>query len=211
MTRLEKDIEIEIKLQLGSFANYLKLVGFLGAAESEERQVNGYFDTEDRKLAAAGWALRVRTLDDRGLVTLKGLPKVKGMAVMRKEIETEIDRRLAMEVLNLRLDILSLKAAAIEYVNAEYPGLTLARLIQFRNTRQKKQFRFGDYVCILEVDKTEFHDGSLDYELEVELNEPGQIDVVQDGLQRLFSSLDIPFVPQEKGKYERALLHAGLF
>lgn len=211
MNGLEKDIEIEIKLQLGSFANYLKLIGFLGAAESEELQVNGYFDTEDRRLASAGWALRVRALDDRGLVTLKGLPKVKGMAVMRKEIETEIDRRLAMEILNLRLDILSLKVAAIEYVNAEYPNLTLARLIQFRTTRQKKRFRFGDYVCILEVDKTEFHDGSLDYELEVELGEPGQIDVVQDGLQRLFSSLDIPFVVQEKGKYERALLHAGLY
>jgi uncharacterized protein YjbK len=210
MNELEKDIEIEIKLELGSFADYLKLVGFLGAAESEERQVNGYFDTEDRKLAAAGWALRVRALDDRGLVTLKGLPKVEGAAVMRKEIETEIERRLAMDVLNLRLDILSLRASAIDYVKTEYPGITLARLIQFRNTRQKKQFRFGDYLCMLDVDKTEYHDGSLDYELEVELKEPGQIDVVQNGLQRLFSSLDIPFVPQDKSKYERALLHAGV-
>ena len=74
-------VEIEIKLQLGSFTDYLKLVGFLGQIESEEHQINGFFDTEDRRLAKGGWAFRVRAEDRRGLITLKSIPTVSGMAV----------------------------------------------------------------------------------------------------------------------------------
>ena len=40
--------EIEIKLDLGSFTNYLKLLGFLGQIEHEELQQNGFFDSDDR-------------------------------------------------------------------------------------------------------------------------------------------------------------------
>ena len=50
--------EIEIKLDLGSFTNYLKLIGFLGQIELEDRHINSFFDTEDNQLSQKGWALR---------------------------------------------------------------------------------------------------------------------------------------------------------
>ena len=43
--------EIEIKLDLGSFTNYLKLIGFLGHIEDEIKQINAFFDSNNRKLA----------------------------------------------------------------------------------------------------------------------------------------------------------------
>ncbi|HUV30849.1 MAG TPA: CYTH domain-containing protein [Acidobacteriota bacterium] len=204
------NLEVEIKLQLGSFPDYLKLIGFLGAVESEERHINGFFDTEDRRLAESGWVLRVRAEDDRGLVTLKSLGAPRGAAVVREEMEAEIGRAVAMEVLNLRMDVLGLAVEPVEYVKKEFPELSLARLIQFHNTRQKKRFKIGDYHYTLEIDRTEFADGSIDYELEVELKDADRVEVIQDCLRHLFTSLGIAFVPQEKSKYERALRRAGL-
>jgi len=44
--------EIEVKLSLESFTNYLKLIGFLGQIDSEGQQLNGFFDTPDGALLA---------------------------------------------------------------------------------------------------------------------------------------------------------------
>ncbi|MBU1651089.1 hypothetical protein KKA00_02620, partial [bacterium] len=107
-------------------------------------------------------------------------------------------------------DVLSIQAAPIEFVKREFPGLSLARILKFSNTRQKKQLKIGDYLYLLEIDRTEYHDGSVDYELEVELDDAGRVEIVEDGLRRLFGKLDIPFSTQAKSKYERALTHAGL-
>jgi len=210
MTNLQKNLEIEIKLQLSSFMNYLKLVGFLGAIDSEEHHVNGFFDSEDRQLARAGWAFRVRAEDERGLVTLKSLATPRGAALVREEIEDEIRRPVALEVLNLHMDILSLSAAPVEFVREEFPGIKLARLIQFHNTRQKKKFKIGDYDYILEIDKTEFSDGSVDYELEIELQDVDRVEIIEDQLGKLFSSLGILYAHQGKSKFERALARADL-
>ena len=55
-----KNLEIEIKLQLSCFTDYLKLLGFLGPLDEARHQLNGFFDTADRRLSHEGWALRVR-------------------------------------------------------------------------------------------------------------------------------------------------------
>ena len=83
------NLEIEIKLRLGSFMDYLKLVGRLSPIDEETQHINGFFDTEDRRLAKGGWALRVRAESHRGLVTIKSIPTEAGMAVVRREIESE--------------------------------------------------------------------------------------------------------------------------
>jgi uncharacterized protein YjbK len=210
MESAEKNLEIEIKLQLTSFTDYLKLVGFLGQIESEEHQVNGFFDTEDRQLAKAGWAFRVRAEDRRGLVTIKSISTRTGMAVIRQEIEAEIPRGTAMEALNLHTDVLALEIMPVQFIKRDFPNIQLAKLIQFNNTRQKKLFRIGDNNFLLEVDKSEYSDGSVDYELEVELNDTKQIEVVEDHLRKLFGSLGIPFERQAESKFSRALCRAGL-
>ncbi len=202
--------EIEIKLHLGSFADYLKLVGFLGQVEHEERHVNGFFDTEDRKLAADGWALRVRVESSRGLITLKSKPSGPGVATVRDEIEAEIPRGETLDILNLRKDVMTLSNIAIDFVKQKWGEITVTKLVHFENTRQKKLFKIGDYNYMLELDKTEFVDGTVDYELELELPDESRIEVVEDKLRKIFASLGIPFKLQKESKFLRALKKAGM-
>ena len=203
------DREIEVKLRLGSFADYLKLLGFLGKVEHEEHHVNGFFDTEDGLLAGAGWALRVRSTERGGLITLKGQPAMLGAAVIREEIEVEIPRGVSNDILNLRRDVMSLTVEPVEFVRRKWGDIALAKFMQFENTRQKKTFKIDDDSLMLELDKTEFADGTIEYELELELTEESQVQNVEDRLRRLFVSLNIPFEPNHESKLQRALMKAG--
>jgi len=203
--------EIEIKLNLGAFTNYLKLIGFLGKIEHEENQINAFFDTEDHKLAKLGWALRVRVENSRGLVTAKSIGTEKGAAFIRQEIEAEILRTEAFELLNLRTDIMQLQILPIECILEKAGQISVMKLVQFTNIRQKKLFKIGDENYILEIDKTEFSDGSVDYELELELSDDSRIDIVEDHFRKLFASLSIPYQPQAKSKFMRALTKAKIY
>ena len=202
--------EIEIKLDLGSFMNYLKLMGFLGQIDSESRQQNAFFDTEDHRLAAAGWTLRVRAERDVGLVTLKGARSELAGATVREELETVIPRSRAIDCMNLAFDVIHLTVPPVEFVRQQFGEVALALLVRFENVRQRKNFRLGDSDYRLEIDKTEFSDGSVDYELEVELTGAELIEPASDSLRKLFGSLDIPYRSQPQSKFARALQKAGL-
>ena len=203
--------EIEIKLNLGSFTNYLKLMGFLGQTEKEERHLNAFFDTEDRKLSAAGWALRVRAENHRGLVTIKSIAKETGSAFIRQEIEAEISRSEALDILALQVDVMDLPVLPVEYLTEKLGRLEVMILVKFENLRQKKFFKIADYTYLLEIDKTEFGDGSVDYELEVELPDTSRLETVEDSLRRMFGSLSISFETQSESKFARALKRAKVF
>lgn len=211
MANTVKNVEIEIKLKLESFTDYLKLMGYLGQIESEEHQINAFFDTEDRLLAKSGWALRVRAENKRGLVTVKSIPTTEGAAVVRQEIEAEIPRGVAYDIIGLRTDLMSMTLMPVDFIKTQFPNLQLAKLIQFDNIRQKKLFRIGGENYLLEVDKTLYTDGSVDYELEVELTDPERIGQVEDHLRKLFASLAIPFEHQAESKFARGLKRAKVY
>jgi uncharacterized protein YjbK len=204
------DQEVEIKLDLGSFTNYLKLMGFLGQVDREVRQYNGFFDTEDHRLSQLGWALRIRAEDHRGLVTVKSTTSEVGDAFVRDEIEAEIPRSRAIDCLNLNTDVMGFDLEPIRFVREQLGPVPVAVLVKFDNLRQSKVFRFGDYDYTLEIDSTEFADGSVEYELEVELPDTGKVEVVTDSLRKMFSSLGIPYQGQTESKYYRALMKAGI-
>jgi inorganic triphosphatase YgiF len=200
-----KDLEIEIKIQLESFTNYLKLIGFLGSIDEEEHQTSAFFDTPDRKLGEKGYGLRVRAESNRGLVTVKSLVSQSDAMAIRHEIESEIDTGRAREVIRGYSDLLEMEVDPVKFITERFSDLSLVKIVQFDNSRQKKKFQIGDYEYILEIDKTEFSDGSVDYELEVELRDQGQFEVVVDRLRKMFQSLGIPFEKQTRSKFERAL------
>jgi len=200
-----KDLEIEIKLRLESFPNYLKLLGSVGEIEEERLHVSAFFDTARRDLRKGGWALRVRAENDRGLVTVKGASSREGLAVVRQEMEAEIERGLALEVIGGFYDVLKIDAGPVAFIKKEFPGHSMVKLVQFHNTRQLKHFRIGDHEYLLEIDKTEFADGSTEYELEVEVDDHSQIEVIQDHLKKMFDSLGIPFEREARSKFRRAL------
>lgn len=212
MSAVEQRIEIEIKLRIECFPDYLKLVGFLGNPDAEERQINAFFDSEDHALLKDGWGLRVRVENTRGLVTLKGSSAADiDMAVIREEIEEEVSRGMALAMINLETDILAADLAPIRHVQEMYPDLPLARLVRFENQRLRKQHRIGDYQYMVELDRTEFSDGSCDYELEMEVDQQEQVGTVVESLRRLFASLNIPFERQPETKFARALARTARF
>lgn len=212
MAAVEQKLEIEIKLKIECFPDYLKLVGFLGNPDAEEHQINAFFDSEDHALLNAGWGLRVRAENTRGFVTLKGSTAKDGeMAVVREEIEEEVNRGLALSLINLEAEILSAEVTPIANVIERFPGIALSRLVRFENQRLKKQHRIGDYQYVFELDRTEFSDSSCDYELEIEVDQQAQVGTVVEALRRIFSSLNIPFERQEDTKFARALARAGRF
>ena len=212
MHEQRQNLEIEIKLRLDAFPDYLKLLGILGNPDSEHRQVNCFFDSEDHQLLADHWALRVRVEDRWGLITLKGTAaETSGIAVVREEMEERIDRAQALSLVNLQGDVLDVDCQPIRTVKERYPGVSLAKLVMFDNLRLSKEFKIGDYMYTLELDRTDFPDGSTDYELEIELEHTDQTPVVTNYLRRLFGTLNIPFETQEATKFARALERSGRF
>lgn len=206
----DRNLEIEIKILLESFMDYLKLIGFLGSIDAEEHHVNAFFDTPERTLSENGFSLRVRSEDQRGLITVKSLVSQSEAMSVRNEIEAEIDSGRAVELVSGNGSPLDLDVEPIRHILAKFTNLEVSRLVHFRNSRQKKKFRLGDYDYIFEIDKTEFADGSVDYELEIELADQSHYDVVMDGVRKIFQSLNIPFQRQPHTKFRRALEHASL-
>ncbi len=203
--------EIEIKLDLGSFTNYLKLLGHLGQIDRELKQVNCFFDTEDYQITNDGWALRVRLEPVRGLVTVKGKTSTNEKAAIREELEVQISYSDAENIINLNKNILSLEIKPIEFIKEKWNPPALSKLVQFENNRQCKEFKVGEQVCIFEVDSTSYSDGSVDYELEIELKDESEVETIYDNLQKLFTSLSIPFENQSQSKFARALKRAKIF
>ena len=210
MSDSTENLEIEIKLQLESFPDYLKLIGFLGNIEYEDHHLNAFFDSEDRHLTRSGWVFRVRVENERGLITIKDTGRQTGSAMVRQEIEAEISRSMAMDILNLRMEPLSISVSPVEFIRKEFPELKLAKLIQFNNVRQRKTCQLGDKDYVFEIDKTEFSDGSVDYEVEIELTDIRQIENVENDLKKLFGNLNIPYARQTESKLARALKKAKL-
>lgn len=199
------DLEIEIKIQLGSFLDYLKLLGYIGPIDREEHHINAFFDSAERKLSQAGYALRVRATDRSGSVTLKSRGSRSDAMSIREEIIGEIDPGLARSVIGGQTDLMGLDTEPITIIREKFPKLKPILLLQFRNDRQIKHYRLADYDLDLEIDKTEFADGSIEYELEVELEDEIQFERVQDSLRHMFNTLAIPLVSQTRSKFERAL------
>lgn len=199
--------EIEIKLDLGSFANYLKLLGSLGEMGEEEQQKNVFFDTKDRLLGKQGWALRVRTSNDKAYLTLKGISAKQGSATIREEIETEIPKALAERLIAQEADLLTGSGELLERVRSVVADRDVTPFLAFDNLRRARKYRLGDREFVLEVDRTEYADGYVDYELEVELDRPERAEMAEQGLRKLFGSLEIPFVQQLESKFGRALIH----
>ena len=162
-------------------------------------------------MSGGGWALRVRTEGQNGLVTLKSDNKGSDKVAIRNEIEASISFAVAADVIALKHDILDLDIAPVVFVKEKFGQVNLARLVRFENYRQRKDFQMGDHTYTLEVDTTTFSDGSVDYELEVELPDEDCLDAVLNDLRRMFSSLSIPFQHQPSSKLARALKRVGEF
>lgn len=197
--------EIELKLALPSFTDYLKLIGFIGEADAKINQINIFYDTPSSQISKLGFALRLRLESNRGLVTLKSTTIQKGSAAVRKEIEASITLEKAKET-EQNNNLLTLDIPPIKFLRSQPGSLKdIQPINRFENERIKKEIILNGNAYVFEIDKTTYSDSTVDYELEIELESLEKVETAESDIQRLFKLLEIEFHQMKKSKFERAL------
>jgi adenylate cyclase class 2 len=134
---MKKTLEIEVKIRCDNLDSLVEAGLDLKIVTPRHFEDNWLLDTADRRLFAGGAALRVRSLNGKGLVTYKGVVEESATSPLkvREEIETLIDDPESMVRLFERLEFyrsfryqkyrtvyhLSIDAGEIEVVFDETP------------------------------------------------------------------------------------------
>lgn len=221
--------EVEFKLQLRGEADFETLLGRIEGGPSEVPaallQVNHFFDTAGESLACAGQALRLRVegegQGEHHLLTAKG-PALAGherTLTVRPEEELAISRAQGEAVLAGELDPLALLSAApagessdlLASMRERVAGQRLRELGSFRNWRARTgplTLAFGGepLALVFELDKSEYPDGSVAYELEVEL-EQALAERARAALRALFEAAGLEWssAPSKAQRFRAAL------
>lgn len=201
--------EIEFKRLLADEASWSRVAEALEALHLERTaprmQRNHFFDSKDRKLRNAGFALRVRLEDESALLTAKGPPE-DGVSLARAQVLREVEAPLSLdrarELLAERdspLEELANKStgerALLESMARALDGAALGCVGHFENQRTvfgPKALASGDKVHI-EMDRTRFGD-RVDYELEVEVTAESAREV-EEFLDDVFAQLSLTWTP----------------
>lgn len=97
------DFERELKLTLYGNPPDFSQIGTLGGRTLTplglEQQVNTYFDTPDYALGRLRWALRIRALETKSVVALKGPVEVVSGVHSREELEADIPAGAGLDAL----------------------------------------------------------------------------------------------------------------
>ena len=215
-------IETEFKWRVRSERELEAIAAAAGdGARSTVTQTNHFFDTEQRALGSAGWALRLRAEGPRFLLTAKG-PKRAAQTggggdeiTVRPEVEVELPADVARAALEGRGDPLEPLASQGADVVAELrslaAGCALVHVGSFRNRRT----RLGPVALaagpeavevVLELDRTEFPGDVVHWEVEVEV-ESTQAAVVGRALEQLLARAGVVgrIAPSKAQRFFRAL------
>lgn len=205
--------EVELKYKFPDRQSFESALNFLGGEQRIEHQTNSLFDTADLKLKAQHIFLRIRKSNEKFKFTCKaapeGMAKPSDMLSIHDEWEQSID--------NPEQDPIALLSQTWphESESSKQTRLSLLKRVKniighkkpilvgsFKNTRTHVPYSIGSHKLDLEFDATNFNNGQIDYELELELPESVAPELAQAELDRLFKRLDIQTGPST-GKAER--------
>ncbi len=194
---LERELKLTLYGDAPDFAGMQHLGGHAVRTLGLEQQINTYFDTPEFALARARWALRVRELETRSIVTLKGPGSVTNGLHSREEIEAEIPVGHGLEALT-DAEILGRIA---EFANVE----DLKRLVRLETKRHRFEVaNVGeltlDQVRVLNAD----NETVLGFE-EIELELAGDVtDGVLETIENAICAI-APVRRSKTNKLQRAL------
>lgn len=193
-------VEVEVKLALGGEADYERARAALGAAERVIEQVNHYFETADGRLRAARAMLRVREGDGAPVATLKLRARLTSGVMQAREVEAPVDAATWAAVLR--------GEQGLETVDLEPVRLALAtigaaeRLSPQGTMRNRREVHPLSGGLVVELDRTELPDGTLDYEVEVETADPA---AARERIVGILDACGAAWSEQTRSKYERFL------
>jgi inorganic triphosphatase YgiF len=194
-----------------------RIGNYILAPEKTQTIFDHYFDTESGELAANGFGLRVRNIDAKNKITLKGKSKrAKWGAVQRFEIERnynenavrEIFSYLLHEIKNLDLvakfDILSDPLLLFEQLGLkiiqERKNIRQVRLITKEKNSTKTMAELAIDSMIFFIDEARIYS----YEIEVELRNADDLNLLP-ALNQIFVEL----FPAEMQRWEFSKLSTG--
>lgn len=214
-------IEREFKAMLSGSEERERLLALIGGSLRIVAQRNVLFDTESRRLSAAGLSLRLRQESGLWLLTAKGVRRSDGAAepallLARGEAERVLRPVLALHLAAGTADPIVLLrgaepagralalAAAIEQAAA---GERLSVIGEFRNERTlcAAALPCGKPVSVA-LDRSEMPDGTVEHELELEIS-CADVSSAASWLEGLLRRAEIPLRPVEskRQRFARAL------
>lgn len=214
--------ERELKYRLDSPEDFAKVLR-AASPEGAPRPViqrNHIFDTPDRALAQAGYRLRLREEDGRWLLTAKGQqlksgPHAKDAARSRPEVEISVAPELAramvqgdgspIEHLAGATELSAGDRAFVVALADRFEGAPLQHVGSFLNERFKIPWSSPEpesIECLLEIDRTQFPGGIVNFEMEVELSPEANSAMVDAALRRWLDDVDVAPKPSS-GKIKR--------
>ncbi|MFH2036639.1 MAG: CYTH domain-containing protein [Candidatus Zixiibacteriota bacterium] len=201
--------EKEIKLDLDNEENYKRLIGHFKNITTVI-QINTFFDTAENDLMNSGWALRIREIEGQFFITAKGMNRKGSLKLaIRPEIQEEIGKQKATVMLAEGFTKNDLPAQILEELNDIIMHDKFMKLVTFNTKRTTIAYETNSYSVQLEIDKTEYADHTVDYELEIEIPVADIQDKVIEQVRALLERLNIPFIFQKYSKFGRALKKNG--
>ena len=199
-------MEQELKLALDCSNDLERLLAALPTPRTVIRQSNHYLVCVDRRTTAAGVMVRLRT-EERGdersaCVTLKRRVRASDGVFLSWELEEPIDYGAALSIIEGQLSLMDVDHRAVRWLSEELHVNALRHQGRLLNLRHV--IDFDGYV--LEVDRSEFPDGSIDVEIEVETDDPQG---AKQTVCRLTQREGIAVSEQHVGKYTRYLNRGG--
>ncbi len=191
-------MERELKFHLPDKAAYDRLAEALGTELKRELQINHYLDTPDGELSRSGKSMmRVRDRGTHYTTTFKCGIAMTEAYFESEEVQTQIPAQLAQA---MQTGDLPLEAQALAPIRRLFEVFGVQERLVPQGTMQnlRRTYHLSEHD-VAELDETTFPDGSVDYELEVETDEPGRVKSVLELLG--FGDL----APQPKTKYARFL------
>jgi uncharacterized protein YjbK len=175
--------EIELKFRVDGDSQLQALAtASRGRAGEPLKQVNHFFDTKDGNLNASKYTLRLRDENGRFLLTAKG-PERKSADGTRSE-KAEEERPVEVTVANAILSgaespltvlerVTSTDIPVLKAIRATIGAKPLVYVGNFKNTRTPVtaliEVKGQQRPVVFEMDRTEFPNGRVDHEVEVEL------------------------------------------
>ena len=199
--------EVELKLGLSCPADLPLLMAHLPEPESLITQLNHYYTDRSGVLDSKRVMVRVRE-ESESETLLRVVLTVKCRAATRDAVFKASEFEVTLEPgqwSGAGLPLTALPAAvadAFDGMDVHLGGEALQYLGCLRNQRR----RVGVDGFILEVDSSEFPDGSVDVEVEVETDRPRAARAM---LNELAASCGISLYGQSTGKYARFRARCG--
>jgi uncharacterized protein YjbK len=181
---MSENQEIEAKYLLTSEL-YQQLLHAFPSKQSFS-QANYYYDTPDFNLRAHFCGLRIRTFKDHAEETMK-VPDPAKLQNKFHEV-MEINDKLALQTAKdlVKEHKLLLTGQVGAYLKHHFAD-SIAGLQQFSWSKTQRCLVNGPSNCELTLDETQYPDGWVDFELEIENHNPQTIQRVSELLQQQFN------------------------